>query len=251
MTSSLPAGAADLQAELYDLKSASSVPKFHFSSHDHSTIPSSQANPKLTREIVFTNDKNEKVVREWIQFASVSEDSPLMSYEMQHSQSHIHLMVTRKEVPQTDSSQSNPASSQYTVEIQEQSGTTKPETFPIVPDLLLPPMLVHAMQSHWELWQQGKTWECKLLVPDLLQTVTMKIFPESSAENQPKNKQITETKTLRLKMVPASIFIKVFVSPLYFEFDLQTHQILRAEGRTLLLNEKGEPLIARTEFAPQ
>jgi len=75
------------------------------------------------------------------------------------------------------------------------------------------------------------------LVPDIMMKVSMVVSVEQNS-----------AKRLRLKMKPSFWMISAFVSPLYFEWDPATRQIVQAEGQTLLQNEKGDPFRAKTIF---
>ena len=218
-------------ADLYDLKSTSNTAKFHFSRRD--TLKGEKPNEILTRETVFKDAKDQVAVSELVTFKGSNEESGLDHYEVEQKQTQDSIKVSVKA-----NEKKEPI---YCVEVTDKKGTLKTENFRIQPDLLLPPFLVYEMQNHWENWLKSQVWEFRLLVPDLFQTVTFKVFVDTDSEKRKEN-------VIRLKMKPANFAISAFVSPLYFEFNQKTKTLLRAEGRTLLLDENGDPFVARTEF---
>jgi hypothetical protein len=222
--------ALDLQADLYELKTDSITAKFHFVLRDN------VQNQKLNREIEFKDVKGQVVTQETVHFAGDSGLSDILDYNLDQKQMHLKVKIIRRA--------EKDKTAKYEIKvIKGEAGDekTQSEDFEIKPNLILPTVLLDVMTSHSEIWEQDKEWEFRLLIPDLLQTVGMRVTLVKDAKPD---------SILRLKMRPSTWAIAAFVDPLYFELDKVTHKIKRAEGRTLLLGDSGEPFVARTEFKP-
>jgi hypothetical protein len=216
--------AEDLQADLYGLKAGSSVPEFHFVRKD--TVQDGH----LRRESLFKDAKEQIAVSEVMVFSGTDEGTPILSTETSQNQTQVSVKVQRKaRTGEAD---------RYEIDVLEK-GEHRIESFQVKPDLILPPQLLMIMVKNWDLWEQKKDLNFRLLIPDLRQTLSMEI---SRVEDS------SRPEVVRLKMRPSNFAISAFVDPLYFEFDKNTKAILKAEGRTLLIDQDKNPFIARTVF---
>jgi hypothetical protein len=213
-----PALGFALKAEVFPLNKVSGPPTFRYSSQEESH------GDLVIRTAKFVKGDGELAASEKITFKRHKDHEEITLYELQQLQTNTHVQVTLE-------------GAKYQVELQEGKDHPKHETDSAGADVILPPALLSSMLERWDLWQHDGKWEFKLLLPDLLMTVTMKIeVAERSSEK------------LKLKLKPAYFYIAAFVSPLYFEWDAKNRKIAKIEGTTLLRDEKNGQFKATTVF---
>lgn len=200
-----------IKAELF---STSDQPDFFYTRQDN------VENDKLRKTSKFEDRKGNTVATELVEFDGKDETSALRRYTLKQIQSHSDVEVVRE-------------NQKFSVTVKTEGKVTA-ETFGT--DLLLPPQIPFELLRHLDLMLQGETYKFKLLIPDIRQTITMSASLAKTAETEP----------IRIKLQVSNLAISMFVSPVYFSFDRTSHRLAFVEGRTLLLDSKGNPWVGKT-----
>ncbi len=108
-------------------------------------------------------------------------------------------------------------------------------------EVVLPPFIVDRIQRDLANLEKGVKTEFKVLIPDLMQTITFRAQLDR-----------IENGRVVIQLSPANWIISIFAPPpLFFFFDKKTNALLEAHGQTLLVDEKGKPFFSRTVFEHQ
>ncbi len=93
-------------------------------------------------------------------------------------------------------------------------------------NLIIGPLIVGYIQSHWDEILKGDAVPVRFAVLDRKETVGFKLEKESEFERNGK-------KVIQVKMKPTSIFIAAIVDPIHFILSKDNKEILEIDGRTL------------------
>lgn len=210
--------AAALEAQLFSLQGASDEVVFRFYSNDISQ------DGKIVRETRFENTSGEVVAREKVTFQGwVASD-----YELDHAQQKLVVKIRK-------------AGERFQAEIRK-DGKVRTDSASASAETILPPMILDRIQSDLEKLKKGERLKFKVLIPDLMQTITFEAKME-------KGESTSSTAPLVIRLNPSNWLISLLAPPpLYFHFDSSSKVPLEARGQTLLLDKNAKPFFARTVF---
>lgn len=210
--------AAALEAQLFSLQGASDQVVFRFYSNDVFQ------DGKTVRETRFENTSGEVVAREKVTFQGWAASD----YELDHVQQKLIVKIQR-------------AGERFQAEIIK-DGKVRSDSASASADTILPPMILDRIQSDLERLAKGERLKFKVLIPDLMQTITFEAKLEKGLSTSSSAPRV-------IRLNPSNWLISILAPPpLFFHFDSSSKAPLEARGQTLLLEKNGKPFFARTVF---
>jgi 4-hydroxybenzoate polyprenyltransferase len=218
-----------LEAKLYPLNSNSgdkAAMDFVYRFHSKDRV----IEKKTLREAKFETKTGETVAQERVVFG---EKGQVEEYVLDHRQQNLVITITKSK-------------GRFEAEISKSGKVTKDSAGAggsegTDSEVVLPPLIIERLQRDLTVLERGEKTEFKVLIPDLMQTITFRA-----------QRDRVENGRVVIRLSPANWLISMFAPPpLFFFFDVTTKTVIEAHGQTLLIDEKGKPFFSRTVFEPQ